>query len=359
MAIGDTNRRLNQKVSISRSAPINLNTDADALKVSIVEWLSVAAARVAEQLNINPYHRDDDGNETYVGPEPQNHSDAEHVRAVNAAVRILEPNIDKLVALGADDVTVWLSPSETDHAGESVPYTTATGHTAYRPNTRVVSMAGAELALELIKVRRKARNFLMLTAPTDKMALPCPYCGEYELVRCHRTIKGHTKEIDQIDCGNCQLSWPYERYQHLCEIWVKEDEMEREKLQKQLDSEKTRREIAEWLLAEREWQLSLAFDFPDVSASVFVTTILSGSDTSPPEAFMSDRDIANMLNVSDSTVRSWASRGQITRHTAEDGSTVFLASEVWAFAKTNTGGRASTMRRLSAARRINDTACAT
>ncbi|WP_156749638.1 hypothetical protein [Mycobacterium sp. E1747] len=336
LAIGDTSRRLNQKVSISRSAPINLNTDADALKTSIVEWLVAAAARVAETLNCEE-------------PSPRNNTDAEHARVVLACTRILEPNIDTLIGLPAGEVMVWLSAAETQYPGERFY---VDDHGTPHIGVKVTTMTGAELALKLVKLRSKARSFLALTTPKDKLSLPCWRCNQLELTRRHE--RRGTTVIDQVDCAACEKSWPYEQYQNIIAIRVKEDEMEREKLQKQLDSERTRREIAEWLLAERDWQLSLAFDFPDVSASVFVTTILTQNEPQPPEAFMSDKDIANLLNVSDSTVRSWASRGQIQRHTADDGSTVFLASEVWAFAKTNTGGRASTIRRLT-----RDTACAT
>jgi hypothetical protein len=319
MAIGESTRRTSQKVATSRPAPININTDADALKVFIVEWLSAAAARVSEVLNIEEPHQ-------------HNNTDAEHARIIIACTRILSPNIDKLISLPADDVMVWLTAAETQYPGERL-YIDEHG-TPHR-GIKITPMTGAELALKLTEIRRKARSFLALTTPADKLSLPCPRCNEYELTRRHERRK--SKEIDQIECGACDLNWPYEQYRNLTLIWVKEDEMEREKLQKQLETEKTRRELVEWLLAKREWQLSLALDCPDNPAV---------------DAYMSDKDVANLIGVSDSTVRSWATRGQITRHTADDGSIVFLASEVWEFAKTNLGGRAATIRRLTTGRKI-------
>lgn len=342
MAIGDTGRSLNQKVTISRAAPINLNTDADALKVAIVEWVSAAAARVAEQLNIA---QDDDR----AGVEPRNNTDAEAARVMIASTRILGPNIDRLIEQPPDAVMVWLTAKETQYPGER-KYVDENGIT--HAGISVESMSGAELALKLIELRRKARSFLALTTPLDKLSLPCPRCNQYELTRKHE--RRRNREIDQIDCGACSLNWPYEQYRNLTLIWVRDDEMEREKLQKQLDTEKERRELAEWLLAKREWQLALALDCTDVSASAFAATILTDPDIPDADAYLSDKDIANFVGVSDSTVRSWASRGQITRHTDGDGATVYLASEVWAYAKTNTGGRTSTARRLSAARKLHD-----
>lgn len=330
VSLGDPSRQNQQKVSISRAAALNLNVEADALKMAIVEWLVAATARIAEALNVDE-------------PQPRNNTDTEHARVVMACTNLLEPNIDRLLDMPADDVMVWMPAAETQYPGERL-YIDDQG--TPHVGIKVCPMTGAELALKLVQVRRKARNFLALTTTNDKLSLPCWRCNQPELTRRHER-RGQLV-IDQVDCAACKQSWPYEQYKNVIEIAVRVDEMEREKLQKQLDSEKTRREWAEYLLAEREWQLSLALDCPDVSAAAFAATILSGT-TEPPEAFMSDRDIANLLNVSDSTVRSWASRGQITRHTAEDGSTVFLASEVWAFAKTGTGGRASTARRLTAA----------
>lgn len=338
IAIGDPNRGNNQRVTTTRAAPINLNTEADALKVAIVEWLVAAAARIAETLNIDD-------------PHPRNNSDTEHARTILACTRILAPHIDRLVSLPADDVNVWLTANETQYPGEWF-YVDEQG-IPHRGRS-IVTMNGAELALKLIQIRRKARSFLALTTPIDKLSLPCPRCAEYELTRRHE--RRATREIDQIECAACGLDWPYEQYRNLTLIWVKDDEMEREKLQKQLENEKARREWAEWLLAKREWQLTLALDCTDVSASAYAATILAEPDKPDLDAYLADKDIANLIGVSDSTVRSWASRGQITRHITEDGATVFLASEVWEYAKTNTGGRAATVRRLTTERKIRDTA---
>lgn len=43
---------------------------------------------------------------------------------------------------------------------------------------------------------------------------------------------------------------------------------------------------------------------------------------------MSDKDVAVLIGVAESTVRKWASRGLIKRHTHDDGSTAFLVAEV-------------------------------
>lgn len=337
MSIGDPGRGLNQRVSKSDSAPINLNVEADALKVAITEWIVAAAARISATLNIED-------------PHPRNNTDTEHARIIVTCTRILSPHIDRLISLPEDEVMVWLSAAETQYPGERF-YIDELG--IPHNGVEITLMTGAEIAWKIYQLRRKARSFLALTLPIDKLSLPCPRCGKYELTRRHE--RRNNTEIDEINCGACQLDWPYDQYRNLTLIWVKEDEMERDKLQKQLDTEKARRELVEWLLAKREWQITLALDCPDVSAAEFAATILTDADTPDADAYMSDKDIANLIGVSDSTVRSWASRGQITRHTADDGTTLFLASEVWQFAKTNLGGRAATIRRLTTERKINST----
>lgn len=317
MAIGDQTRRKAQKVSGSRSAPINLNTDVDALKMSITEWLVAAAARVAETLNIDD-------------PHPRNNTDTEHARIILACTRILTPHIDTLTHSGADDVMVWLSASETEYPGERF-YIDTDG--VPHVGVSIVRYTGLQIANQLVNLRRKARSLLALTTPQDKLSMPCPGCNQNELTRSH-IVSINGKDIDQIDCGSCRLSWPYERYRQLCLIWVKEDEMERDKLQKQLDAERQKREICEWLLAKLEWQLGLGVNCPDVSAAEFARAILE-SEHDPAAEYLSDRDVAILVGVADSTIRSWAKRGHITRHIADDGSARYLATEVAAYARTN------------------------
>lgn len=338
-ALGEANRDAGARVSTSRAAPIPINTQADALKMSITEWLVVAATRLCEPLNIDQE------------PRPHNNTDLEHSRVITACTRIIEPHIDHLAALPAEHIVVWRTPAETQYPGER-RYTDETG--AVHHGIKITPMSGAELALQLTETRRKARAFLEDNSPADKLDLPCPRCTEYKLTRRHEHRNG--KQIDEIDCGACGLSWPWEQYRNLTRIWVREDEMEREKLQKQLDTERSRRELAEWLLAKREWQINLALDCTDVSASAYAATILSDPNTPEADAYMSDRDIANLVGVSDSTIRSWASRGHISRHTTGDGSTVFAAQEVWDYAKTHAGGRIATVRRMNTERKIQDAA---
>ncbi|MEH3135372.1 MAG: hypothetical protein PGN30_10270 [Mycolicibacterium neoaurum] len=336
MAVGDQSRRAGQKVSGSRAAPINVNTDIDALKSDITKWMVAAANPIYEQLNSST-------------PQPRNNTDLEHARIVSTCADTIGIHLEKLMAATEIDVTVWMSAAETPYPGESILCADEDGYTYYQTNTKIVRHTGNQIALKIRSIHRDARSILALNNPVDKLSLPCPHCNEYELVRSHRTIthlSGRTEEIDRLDCAACNLNWPYARYQHLIHIWVKEDEMEREKLQEELAVEKRRREVAEWLLAKREWQLNLALQCPDVSAAEFAHTIVN-SDPEPGEELMTDKDIAALIGVSDSTVRVWATRGRITRHPGDDGAVLFNAREVWDYAMTAAGGRNATARRLN------------
>jgi hypothetical protein len=341
-AIGDQTRRNGQKVMITRSAPVNLNTDADALKTSIVEWLVGATAPVAALLNIDD-------------PRPRNNSDTEHYRIVTACTRILSAHVDDLLALPADDVVVWTSAADTEHPGERGPV----ADNGIPTGQDIIKLSGIQLALQLTDLRHKARKLLNLTNPIEVLSVPCPHCNEYELVRTHRlkySSGGTTpraEEIDRIDCRGCGLDWPYSRYHHLCEIFVKEDEMERDKLQKKLDESGRELALTKWLLAKREWQFALALECTDIPASVFAETVLAPVEPDNLDDYMTDKEISALVGVSDATVRSWASRGHIERHSADDGSTTFLAREVWEYATTNATTRTANQRHLDNRRKAN------
>lgn len=323
-AIGDAGRRISQKVSGSPSPPINVNTDVDALKSSITEWLVAAAAALADTLNTG-------------APKPRNTSDTEQLRTVVACTDLIAPHIDTLVHLENCETSVWLTAAETDFPGESVAYESEFG-TVYIPNTTVSHYTGLQIVQHLTELRRRARKLLALTNPGDKewLSLPCPRCNTKSLTRRHEKPPGH-KEIDQINCANCKLDWPYEQYQNLCLIWVRKDEMERDKLQKELDTVKERLAHAEFYLAERNWQLGLALTCTDIPASVFAQEVLTATvhDT---DNLISGKDAAVLVNVAESTIRAWASQGKITKYIADDGSMVFHAKEVWDVATTSRRG---------------------
>lgn len=264
LAIGDHTRRAAPKVAGSRTPPINLNTDVDALKTSIVEWLTLAAVRLSDALNIDD-------------PHPRNHSDREQARIVDTCTRIVAPYLDTLIDMPADDALIWAPPGTTEYPGERT-YTDQAGTVHH--GLVITAVTGLQIAQHLADLRRRARTLLAITTPRDKLPYPCPGCNQPDLSRRQDKLPGR-KEIDQIDCNTCGLSWPYDRYQQLCLIWAREDEMERDKLQQQLDTERRRRETLEWLLAESQWRFTLALDCPNLTAAEFAATVLATTQEHP------------------------------------------------------------------------------
>jgi len=257
-AIGDHTRSAAPKVSGSRTPPAGVNTEVDAIKTGIVEWLTIAAARISDTMNIDD-------------PHPRNNTDHEHARIVDTCTRIITPHLDTLIAMPADDALIWLPASDTEYPGERT-YTDPNGAT--HQGIRIMPFTGLQIAQRLTQLRRRALTLLGVTTPRDKLPYPCPDCNKLELSRRQDKQPGR-KEVDQIDCSNCGLIWPYDRYQQLCLILAREDEMEREKLQQQLDVERRRRETVEWLLAESQWRFTLALECPNITAAEFAATVLA------------------------------------------------------------------------------------
>jgi hypothetical protein len=226
-AIGDRTVRPGQKVSGSRAAPINLNTDVDQIKGLITEWLTCAAARVAEKLGADD-------------PQPRSSADSEHARIVVACCRLIGPNLDKLLESEPEDVLVWLSGRDTKYPGERV-YVDGQGVT--HQGVRVLLKSGIDIALELVRLQRQARTLLGVTTPRYRLALPCPHCSALTLTR------RHDANHDEVSCDSCNKMWTHDHYRRLCLLFLddQEDEMRLEEVQKQLEEWKVR----SWLTAEQ------------------------------------------------------------------------------------------------------------
>lgn len=213
-ALGDRSMRGGEKVSGTKSPPIPIDVEVDAAKEALTEWLVVAAARVAETMNVDD-------------PQPKSRTDVEQRRIVDACSRLITPNIDRLLDSPPDSVTVWRK------TGESLTY---------------VDMAGTDIGLELDKVNTRIRRILGTTTPKQWLTLYCPDCDTKTLYRTV-DVRGDGNVRDEIACATCPLKWPYERYQQLCLIIAQEDEMQRAELEQQLADERLRA----WLTAEKLW----------------------------------------------------------------------------------------------------------
>lgn len=310
-AIGEkTANTTNGRVSGSRNPPILINPDIDAAKTSLVEWICCAAARISDILGTD-------------APWPQTHTDRAARSALHRAVKLLAPHSEHLTRLPEAPVAIW--DPQAARPGE---------HTRINPGRSIVDMTGAQIALKIIETHAHARKLLGLTETTEVLPLPCPGCDEKQLIR-HHTIKYSTggnkppDNKDRVKCRNCGLDWEHDRYQQLIRIWLREEEMRSEELAKKLQTEQMRGELTQWLLAKKTWQLNTIVEtIPDLA------DLVADEPTNPQ--LMTDRDLAALLGINDSTIRQWASRGHITRHTNNDGSTRYDAEEVWNCHQTRT-----------------------
>lgn len=193
-AMGDNNRRPDQKVSGSASNPININLHADSLKVGIADWLCAAAARVAEALNVDD-------------PQPKSNTDAEQARVVVACCRLLEPNLGKLLESKSDAVMVWRLQRDWDKDNKEW---------WQKDQLSPEDMSGVEIGLELQKKHKLARSLLGHTKPRMRQTLACPLCSAMAVYRTVRTVR--SKVYDDVTCDSCDKQWTYADFQTICGV---------------------------------------------------------------------------------------------------------------------------------------------
>jgi hypothetical protein len=238
VAIGDKRVGASEKVSGSKSPPIPLNVDVEAAQEAVVWWLQIAAARIAEKLGIDE-------------PEAQSRITTEHARIVEACVRLLRPHVDTLLASPEDSVRVWR------RTGESSSF---------------VDKSGIDIAAELVRAHRNARRILGATTPRFRLSMPCPACSSPSLFR--RVDKTDAGVRDEVSCDACRVMWTHDHYLRLVSIFVADEQERQEREDMAINLElQQRAELAEYLLAEKVWQMSLARDCTDISAADFFTAL--------------------------------------------------------------------------------------
>lgn len=209
-ALGDKSVKPQQRVSGTRTPPIPLAVDVSALQDSLIEWISTAAGRVADVMGMD-------------SPEPESRTTQAHADAVVRCVRILKPNLDRLLSSEAEPVTVWLTGKESARPGES--WTDVFGN---RRGTKVIDMTGIEIALELSKLHRLARSMLGHTAPRQIQALPCLFCEAPTVYRVVDRRRDGTVS-DYVTCDSCGVTRDWEQHEFLCHGTAEQVEKEKER----------------------------------------------------------------------------------------------------------------------------------
>lgn len=233
-SVGDKAIRRSDKVSGTRVLPVPLNLDVDALKLSIVEWLTAAAAVVAVQLNT-------------ADPSPANATDREHGEVVGKCVRLLTPHLDKLLGAPADCVTVWRRERVWDK--DNLEF--------WQKDTPAQEdMSGIDIAAKLVRTHKLARSLLGQTNPRYRLSLPCSGCEAPTLFRkIDRQPDGDV--MDTVSCDSCGRVTPYKHYEFLATVFVDEEKKRLAEEEAEVNAELERRATAaEQRAAELEAKLS-------------------------------------------------------------------------------------------------------
>lgn len=252
-AIGDRTAGPSQRVSGTRNPPIPLNVDVAAVMDRLIEWLVVAALRVADVMGMDE------------SVEPESRITAEHARVLQKCRNIIEPNIERLIDTPEDTVTVWR------RTGES---------TTFR------DLTGADVAYEIMVAQRFGWRILH---PKDGQYYPCPLCHSPKVSRIVRWSSHRAKDV--MECGNCGKSWKYDDYQIMCNVALRaveeermeqaeQDELARLRERVKLLPDLQERLVAAEAKAERlERGFAAASDpvFADMTAQQFAETVLKES----------------------------------------------------------------------------------
>ncbi len=173
-----------ERVSMSRSAPLPLRADIDAL---LREHLDILASwderlRMAAGLSLT------DTQEQRLRPD--------HGRMVAAMSRLLMVHLDRLLALPADAMCRTFSLFDLDRIPEGAHgRTNRTG--GYAEVT--VDLAGADAGKEILGLRHKSRSVLGETRMVERLDVPCPdpTCDLLMLVR----VQGSSYAAECKACG--------------------------------------------------------------------------------------------------------------------------------------------------------------
>jgi hypothetical protein len=223
------------KVSSTPSPAIPIDAHKFAVMTAISENLDRAAEIVSEALNCDP-------------------PSGKTAPRLDRAARMVAANLPKLLAAG--DVAQWVwekcdtrCPKNGCDAGEHL---------------RLSDRSGPQIALALREVHRRARGIIGELEKILRIELMCGECGEPRFYLDPVT--------NVVFCRSCGFDWTEEML-GLAGRMIKEKEREKQDMAINQELE-TRALNAEWCLAELQWKLGLAQEYPDIPAADFVHLIL-------------------------------------------------------------------------------------
>lgn len=235
VSLGEASTAGGMKVNSTPTPAIPIDAHKFAVMTAISENLDRAAEIVSEALNCEPP------------------SGKTAPRLGNAA-RMVAANLPKLLAAG--DVSQWIWEKCDQRCGKN-------GCDAGE-HLRLSDRNGIETALALREVHRRARGIIGELEKILRIERLCGECGAPRIYQDPAT--------NIVFCKDCGHDWTEEML-GLAGRMIKDKEREKHDMAINQELE-TRALNAEWCLAELQWKISLAHEYPEVSAADFIQAIM-------------------------------------------------------------------------------------
>lgn len=234
VSLGEASGAGGMKVNSTPTPAIPIDAHKFAVMTAISENLDRAAEIVSEALNCGP---------------PQGKT----APRLGKAARMVASNLPKLLAAGEVDCWVW----------ERCDQRCGRNGCDAGEHLRLSERSGVQIALALREVHRRARGIIGELEKILRVPTPCPSCGAMFL---HQEPK-----TGEVFCRDCGMSWSEDLHQFVGRFIRTREEEEDVAINQELEK---RALNAEWCLAELQWKLTLAQEYPGVSAADFVQAIL-------------------------------------------------------------------------------------
>jgi hypothetical protein len=215
-AIGERAVSLGDRVSGTPTPPIPLNTATDALARSIAEWADAAVAVVAAALAID-----------HPVPYRGRGFPRRDLAVIQAAGRIVAPNVDLLLAAPVEPVLVW----DGDGSGR-----------------HLIDADGIDIALAMVRNHRQVIAALGDPNPRERLAMPCP------VFDCGAATLGRNNGSTDVTCTTCGGRWTEREYAWLAGLLIA-DKREDDAMAETYAEAVLARQLAEARLAEANSKL--------------------------------------------------------------------------------------------------------
>ncbi|WP_141681714.1 hypothetical protein [Mycobacterium malmoense] len=235
VSLGEASTAAGMKVNSTPTPAIPIDAHKFAVMTAISENLDRAAEIVSEALNCDP-------------------PSGKTAPRLEKAARMVATNLPKLLAAG--DVAQWIWERCDQRCGKN-------GCDAGE-HLRLSDRNGIETALALREVHRRARGIIGELEKILRIERMCGECGAPRIYQDPVT--------NVVFCRDCSKDWTEEML-GLAGRMIKEKEREQQDMAINQELE-TRALNAEWCLAELQWKLTLAQEYPEVPAADFVRVIL-------------------------------------------------------------------------------------